>query len=326
MIASIKIPADLFMPNANVQTSIYIFEAGKAHDFEYDIVKFIDFRNDGYKRTERCIKEIDHPIERYQDIYLLYKLGFNAVKNPEFHSELWDISKVYCEDTISKEGNDWNFEKHLVTTDVPQNINFITSIDNHLLWEIKNWIVPQHEFTSHKSIENLQKKEKKMFSVSEVFKIEKVSSYNKEHLIPSEGADVIYDYITRTTADRGICEKTGFIDKVGLNKAGTYSLGLLSMVFYYREEDWYAGQYMRKITCKYNLNKWSAIYFETVLIGLSEKLLSGLVRDVDTVFLNLEIELPINKNGEIDFEWISEYVKNREKQVIFDLVKKFTVE
>ena len=32
-----------------------------------DIVKFIDFRNDGYKRTKRGIAEIDHPTERYQD-------------------------------------------------------------------------------------------------------------------------------------------------------------------------------------------------------------------------------------------------------------------
>lgn len=127
---------------------------------------------------------------------------------------------------------------------------------------------------------------------------------------------------TRTTTDRGICEETGFIDSIGLNEAGTYSLGLLSMVFYYRENAWYAGQFMRKISCKHELDKWSAIYFETVLNGLSEKLLSGLVRDVDTTFLESEIELP-SKNGKIDFEWISEYVKNREKQVYSNLINEF---
>ena len=41
--ASIKMPTDLFQPMAGVQTSIYIFEAGKPHDFE-QTVKFIDFR------------------------------------------------------------------------------------------------------------------------------------------------------------------------------------------------------------------------------------------------------------------------------------------
>ncbi len=325
MIASIKMPADLFMPNANVQTSIYIFEAGMPHSFEYDIVKFIDFRNDGYKRTERCIKEIDNPVERYQDIYLLYKLGFNATKNPQFHSNLWDIKKVYCEDTISQEGNDWNFEKHLVTNSVPENISFIQTIDNHLSWNIGNWIANQYGLTSTASIETLNKKEKAFFDVSDVFEIHKIPSYNKEHLITPENPETAYDYITRTTTDRGICEKTDYIDSEGINEAGTFSLGLLSMVFYYRERAWYAGQFMRKISCKYKLDKWSAIYFETVLNGLSEKLLSGLVRDVDETFLNLKIELPCN-NEKIDFDWISNYVKNREKCVINDMVKMFSGE
>ena len=39
--ASIKMPTDLFQPMAGVQTSIYIFEAHKPHDFQ-KIVKFID--------------------------------------------------------------------------------------------------------------------------------------------------------------------------------------------------------------------------------------------------------------------------------------------
>ena len=43
MIASIKMPADLFIPNAIVQTSIYIFKAGTPHNYNYDLVKFIVF-------------------------------------------------------------------------------------------------------------------------------------------------------------------------------------------------------------------------------------------------------------------------------------------
>ncbi len=55
--ASIKMPGDLFQPMAGVQTSIYIFEAGTPHDFEQS-VKFIDFRNDGYKRTSRSLHKL----------------------------------------------------------------------------------------------------------------------------------------------------------------------------------------------------------------------------------------------------------------------------
>ena len=77
LIASIKMPLDLFEPMATVPTSIYIFEAGKPHDYE-KTVKFIDFRNDGYKRTQRKIQEVDRPNERYSALLQIYKNGLYA--------------------------------------------------------------------------------------------------------------------------------------------------------------------------------------------------------------------------------------------------------
>ncbi|MGN0170397.1 MAG: N-6 DNA methylase [Lachnospiraceae bacterium] len=325
MIASIKMPMDLFEPNATVQTSIYVFKAGTPHKFKYDIVKFIDFRNDGYKRTERCIKEVDHPTERYQDIYRIYKLGFNATKNPEFHSALWDLKKVYCEDTISEEGNDWNFEKHIEISYKPEEISYLNSIDSHLSWDIDNWIVEQINAPyTEKSLKDLEKKKMKDFPVSEVFNIDKVAaSYNKEDLKNPTSSSGIYDYITRTVTNRGICEKTGFIDYTGLNKEGTYSLGLLQMVFFYRERAWYGGQFMRVVSCKYEIDKYAGLYLETILNGLSEKLLSGLVRDVDTTFLKMKISLPVTNDGKIDFDWMSYFVKNRENAIIEKFFNKY---
>jgi len=135
MLASIKMPADLFNPNAIVQTSIYVFEAGTPHNFDYDIVKFIDFRNDGYKRTERTINDVDHPAERYQDLYLIFKLGLNARNNSAFHAELWDLESVYCEDTITESGKDWNFEQHKKVNTEPTKTDFEKAIGSHFAWE-----------------------------------------------------------------------------------------------------------------------------------------------------------------------------------------------
>ena len=50
------------------------------------------------------------------------------------------------------------------------------------------------------------------------------------------------------------------------------------MTFFYREREWYAGQFMRKIKAKFELNQYTGLYFETILSGLSPFLLSGLVR------------------------------------------------
>lgn len=319
MIASIKMPADLFNPNAIVQTSIYVFESGTPHNFDYDIVKFIDFSNDGYKRTERCIYDIDHPAERYQDLYLIYKLGFNAANSKDFHGDLWDLEDIYCEDIISNSGKDWNFEQHKKMNLEPKVSDYKDTVSCHLAWEINNRI---NKITEEIKIEKLDNV--KEFDVSKIFNILKTSSYNKDSLNQNEGK--IYDYITRTTVNRGICEYTGYISDKGLNESSTLSLGLLSMKFYYRENEWYAGQFMRKITCNYPLNKYTGIYMETVLNGLSKKLLAGLVRDVDNEFLNSKIKLPVDENGDIDFLRIEKYVKEVEREAITDIYNKYIEE
>lgn len=204
MLASIKMPADLFMPNANVQTSIYIFEAGTPHNFELDIVKFIDFRNDGYKRTERVIKDIDNPIERYSDLYLIYKLGKNAEKNENFHKELWNLDEVYFEDTISDKGNDWNFEKH-AKYDCKVNENSLTeTMAQEFSWNLVANIANSF-MGGCTEIKEFSEKKKDRILVSKIFNINKVISYDKGDLTPIPNKGKKYDYITRSTLNRGVC-------------------------------------------------------------------------------------------------------------------------
>lgn len=131
LIASIKMPTDLFQPMAGVQTSIYIFKAGTAHDIDVP-VKFIDFRNDGYKRTERSLQEIDNPTERYQDIIKIYKAG----KNAKVNSELWNIDEIYVESCISLNGNDWNFDQHKKIDTKPTFADFKKTVADYLSWEV----------------------------------------------------------------------------------------------------------------------------------------------------------------------------------------------
>lgn len=131
LIASIKMPTDLFQPMAGVQTSIYIFKAGTPHDIEVP-VKFIDFRNDGYKRTERNLQEIDKPTERYQDIIKIYKAG----KNAKINSELWNLDEIYVESCISLNGNDWNFDQHKKIDTKPTLADFKKTVADYLSWEV----------------------------------------------------------------------------------------------------------------------------------------------------------------------------------------------
>lgn len=140
LLASIKMPTDLFQPMAGVQTSIYIFKAGTPHDPEIP-VKFIDFRNDGYKRTKKALVEKDNPTQRYQDIIKIYKAGKNAQLNPQ----IWDIDQVYTEDFISLNGNDWNFEQHKKIETTPTLTDFKKTVSDYLAWEVSSILKNQKE-------------------------------------------------------------------------------------------------------------------------------------------------------------------------------------
>ena len=79
LLASIKMPMDLFVGRSSVQTNIYVFRVGEAHQKD-DVVKFIDFSNDGYTRTNRkkasCnLKDTDRAKERYAELVDLVRFG-----------------------------------------------------------------------------------------------------------------------------------------------------------------------------------------------------------------------------------------------------------
>lgn len=311
MIASIKMPADLFIPNAIVQTSIYIFKAGIPHDFNYDLVKFIDFRNDGYKRTERCIKEIDSPTERYSDIYLIYKLGKKATNNREFHSELWDLDYVYAEDTITSEGNDWNADRHIEVSTTPKEFHYVESLKETFSWDLT-----QKLCSVNLDIKSNIKEPFRFGKIkaNKIFTIKGATpSYDKGDLEPVIDGDEYYDYITRTSENQGICDITGFISDSGKHSAGSFSLGLMQMNFFYRKRDWYAGQFVKKVECIEEISEDAKLYLQTVLNGLTPKLLSYLVRDVERIFLDSDLFLPITEDGKVDYKWMELYIQTGKK-------------
>ncbi|WP_231175636.1 class I SAM-dependent DNA methyltransferase [Helicobacter pylori] len=137
LLASVKMPTDLFMPQAGVQTSVYIFKAHEPHDYEKP-VKFIDFRNDGFKRTKRGLNETSNPTKRYEEIIKIYKAGLNA----KVSKELWgDLKTIYIEDFIAKphenkHAKDFNFEAHQKNETKPELEDFKRTIADYLSYEV----------------------------------------------------------------------------------------------------------------------------------------------------------------------------------------------
>ncbi|RKV08242.1 restriction endonuclease subunit S [Helicobacter pylori] len=165
------------------------------------------------------------------------------------------------------------------------------------------------------------------FKLGDLFEIEKTLSFNKDAL--TQGED--YDYITRTSQNQGVLQTTGFVNAENLNPPFTWSLGLLQMDFFYRKKSWYAGQFMRKITPKTEIeNKIDlhiAHYFTTLLNALKRPLLSVLVRDIDKTFREQKIQLPLKPTAntqtleDIDFDFMHTLINALMKQIIQGVVE-----
>ncbi|EQL60783.1 restriction endonuclease subunit S [Helicobacter pylori] len=165
------------------------------------------------------------------------------------------------------------------------------------------------------------------FRLGDLFEIEKTLSFNKDAL--TQGQD--YDYITRTSQNQGVLQTTGFVNAENLNPPFTWSLGLLQMDFFYRKKSWYAGQFMRKITPKTEIenkiNLRIAHYFTTLLNALKRPLLSVLVRDIDKTFREQKIQLPLKPTANtqtldgIDFNFMCTLINALMKQTIQGVVQ-----
>lgn len=158
------------------------------------------------------------------------------------------------------------------------------------------------------------------YTLGDLFEIENTLSFNADKLV--SGND--YDYVTRTSLNQGVFRTTGFVNKESINSAGSWSLGLLQMDFFYRRKPWYAGQFVRKITPKIEIKESAILFFSTLLNKQKPRLLSVLVRDVDRTFRSIKIQLP-TQNGEIDFDFMESFIAELEAQRVAELSAYLTV-
>ena len=159
------------------------------------------------------------------------------------------------------------------------------------------------------------------YKLGTLFDIENTLSFNAEKLV--DGTK--YDYVTRTSINQGILQTTGFVNESNINASGTWSLGLLSMDFFYRRKPWYAGQFVRKIIPNISIPEKAVPFFSTILNKQKPILLSVLVRSVDETFKNISIKLPEIADGEIDFDFMESFIAELEAERVAELSAYLTV-
>lgn len=133
LVASIKMPVDIFIGKSSVQTNIYVFKVNEPHHKD-ETVKFIDFSNDGYTRSNRKkasnnLKDTHQAKERYAELVELVRFGSRKMNI--------FTDKEYYEGTIDpKNGADWNQSAPIDTK--PTLEDFKKTVSDYLSWEVSN--------------------------------------------------------------------------------------------------------------------------------------------------------------------------------------------
>ena len=142
LIASNKMPIDLFIGKSSVQTNIYVFKVGEAHNAKH-VVKFIDFSDDGYARANRKkaksslnLRDIGNAKARYAEVVDLVHYGksyLNLLSSNDYFEGVIDPSS----------GSDWNQSAPIDTT--PTLNDFKKTVSDYLAWEVSQIIKNQKD-------------------------------------------------------------------------------------------------------------------------------------------------------------------------------------
>lgn len=125
--------ADIFKGFASVNTAIYLFDMGRPHQADDEVI-FIDFKEDGYKRTAR--KGQKGKIVDSGNAEALYKEVTEIIKNGKEPELLKD--KVIKE--TLEEKKEWNITNHRVIDTTPTEEDFKAVVAQYLSWKVSQLI------------------------------------------------------------------------------------------------------------------------------------------------------------------------------------------
>jgi len=138
LLASIKMPVDIFIGKASVQTNIYVFKVNEKHHQD-EMVKFINFSNDGYTRTNRKkainnLKDTNEAKKRYEELVNLVRFGKSKLNI--------FTDKDYYEGTINpKNGDDWNQSSPIDSKPTLHDLK--NTVSDYLAWEVSTILKQQ---------------------------------------------------------------------------------------------------------------------------------------------------------------------------------------
>ncbi|MBR6285941.1 MAG: N-6 DNA methylase [Bacteroidaceae bacterium] len=332
LLASIKMPPDLFIGKASVQTAIYVFEVNTPHD-KNSIVKFIDFSNDGYSRQNRKkaslsvnLRDTDHAKERYEEVVNLVLYG-----NKYLHY----LEGCYEEDTISLNGKYWTYGDHRRIDTHPTEADFRNVVQDYLVWRISDIIKSDREnglgicfddcTLTMEEKDVLEKGLSKssnilMVRLGDLFDIHPTRHYecNNDELYQAKGNNPV---VSNTSINNGIGGYSNLVVTESGNKI-TFSDTTTSDAIFYQPYDFVGYSHIQglyPITQDVNWSEKSLLYIVAAFRKVAKGRFDYATKFTREIAKNMEIELPKSVSGDIDFEYMETYIRAMMKQTIAKL-------
>lgn len=312
LIASIKMPIDLFVGKSSVQTNIYVFKVGEKHEKD-EMVKFIDFSNDGYARSNRKkasnnLKIADRAHERYDELVNLVRFGASKL-------EIFTQNEYY-EATIDPDnGADWNKSRPVDT--MPTLSDFKKSVSDYLSWEVAQILKkdgPKQRVIS-RNLENLEREFRSKGGEFREYKVTNLFNYTRgTRLIKSNRQDGKYPLVTAGEFDQGV---KGFIEP---NTQKIYNNAITIDMFcnaFVHLDDFCCDDNILVLQSKNPINHKALFYIATVINMDKYKFGYGKQYRINSLEAH-KILLP-TLGGEINFSFMEKFIEELERERVEEL-------
>lgn len=324
LLASIKMPVDIFIGKSSVNTNIYVFKVNEKHHKD-DPVKFIDFSNDGYTRANRKkasnnLKDTDQAKERYQEIVNLVRFGKSKLN--------LFTEKEYYEGNIDPDnGADWNQTAPIDTKPTLQ--DFRKTISDYLAWEIssvlKNQVIGNDKtqmadgFTGHELTDEEKQALEQFDSLSwSIFSLEELfgKSTRGKRLKSADRILGNLPFVTAGETDEGVSAFIG--NNVVVFPENTTTIDMFGSAKYRNYK--YGGDDHIAVVHTDKLPKYASVFVTTAIHkssynGQFNYGRNFYAKDADC----LSISLPI-KNGQPDYEAMETVISAIHKLVIRNVI------
>ena len=291
---------------------IAVFTAGVPHDKE-KVCKFVNFEDDGFKVSPHIgLLETESAKDKKQH---LLDVWFNRIEAP---------TKFCVKTTITAE-DEWLHSFYYFNDEIPTDKDFEKTVGDYLTFEFSMIMQGRkYLFEDDNNSENVKKNFKKELNSREwreffisgedgVFKIEATSSGIDKNKLNSEVGDV--PYITRSDVSNGLNlfvsenQKTGFRKDSG----NCITIGLDTQTVFYQPHEFYTGQNIQVLNYE-NCKKENAL-FVTKLIQLQMGKFNWGGNGATLGRLSrTKALLPVTSTGQIDYDFMEEYIKEVEEQ------------